>query len=228
MSSDSGDKTKRELRKKEKKGISEKESSEMTDSFKELDEMRKTTWQPTDETIDVLIDGLKTDEEHPSLRERLLSTLKQAAQIRQHEKEAQKTLRTFEHCGAYLRSLREKAGFTLKEAARSACISKKTLQNIEEGKTSVLDLKPSVVSALLRTISSSYRVFLNMVRFTMMKDLREQFRLMMSEALPRLDSDLSEIERRQELIAVTLEALEPKKKDYVNFLEKLEADLNDR
>jgi transcriptional regulator with XRE-family HTH domain len=216
------------LRKKEKKGISENGSSEITDSFKELDEMRKTTWQPTDETIDVLINGLKSDEEHPRLRERLLSTLRQATQIRQNENEARETLRKFEHCGAYLRSLRETAGFTLEEAARSARISKSTLQDIEEGKTSILDLKPSSVSTLLRTISSSYRVFLNMVRLTMMKKLREQFRQMMSEALPRLDSDISEGERRQELIAVTLEALEPKKKNYVNFLEKLEADLNDR
>ena len=117
---------------------------------------------------------LKSDEEHPKLRERLHSTLKKATQIRQHEKEARETLKTFEHCGAYLRSLREKAGFTLEEAARLARIPKKTLQDIEEGNTSILDLKPSGVSALLRTISSSYRVFLNMVRFTMMKKLRER------------------------------------------------------
>jgi len=228
MNPDSGDKTRRELRKKKKKGISENDTTEITDSFKEFDEMRKTTWQPIDETIDVLINGLKSDEEHPKLRERLHSTLKQAAQIRQHEQIAQEKLKTFEHCGAYLRSLREKVGFTLDEAARSARIAKRRLQDIEEGKTSVLDLKPSSVSTLLRTISSSYRVFLNMVRLTMMKKLREQFRQMMSEALPRLDSDITEKERRQELIAVTLETLEPKKSDYIDFLEKLEADLNDR
>jgi len=228
MNPDSRDTTRREMRKKEKKGILENGSSEITASFKELAEMRETTWQPTDETIDALIHGLKSDEEHPGLRERLHRTLMQAAQIRQREIEARETLKTFEHCGAYLRSLREKAGFALEEAARSARISKRRLQDVEQGKTSVLDLKPSGVSALLKTVSSSYRVFLNMVRLTMMKELREQFRQMMSEALPRLDSDLSEGERRQELIAVTLESLEPRKRDYIDFLEKLEADLHDR
>ncbi len=225
MNKDWMNKISEELKEEEKVVYGEYDDSEtleLEDWFKELNLFDKLAWNLSSETTNLIAEYVAIDKkEDPDFREHLLKAVKNASRDRLMEKEAQELLKRFGGVGEYLKILRKQRDLSQDEIATNLNLSPKLLESVEGGEASILKMDPYALGRFIKAVSDSYHLILKMIWLTMRNNLKNNINDMVTEALPRMEKDLSQKERFSEIISVTIETIEPKRKEYEEFLEKL-------